>query len=626
MEVVIDEDSPLARSLLEGKGLGLDQLLDETNTSSVSESPQPQFAPHLNTTSTLQDKLRKRLGRPLRIAIPHKGPVARIHLACTEAVTSKLSHKENEKFLEHFRYTLIASNLLSEQTGRAPFRPAFIQTPNDTQGSHELELPGWTIDGAMCAVGIPAIFSGLMRWTFTTASIAVILGRLIVVVVFLMLAGSVVAAQLRRQKLQSLRQKTVRSANISAANFQALDQSSNAALTMVREVELISRGYRLSSINLPPITMLDENTNTSQSRRCTRIRRLLSRLYLDTIPILIELCNNLQSFVPQDDLEKYLDIHEIAEPDVKEAFSGALISEIDDQESLSALRAMQWRFNTLRKVFLCHLLALPATGCGADIVPWQNAEAGMESIASTTGEWAEKINEVLGEDEIPTLNPTTPTHRNSPERERYRQQLRKTNELSAELRAMQAKLHILRDDVSRILDGEANINAITPLFNSQADAIGQDIRLLQQTYDSWRTSLLSPADKYDRRRSRASSELRSPASLGGLTVVDEGIANGPSDALRALTGVSSGSSGSPVNSNSDEEVFEAMALPRIRRSMTREEKIAKLQDEEARRSIAREQRQQTSNMVRELETVINTRFSNRMSTGRIPHNGRITSL
>jgi hypothetical protein len=335
---------------------------------------------------------------------------------------------------------------------------------------------------------------------------------------------------------------------------------------------------------------------------------------------MIDQSNDLAKMAMPDDLEKYLDVYEIAEPDVQEAFSGALISEIDDQESLSALRAMQWRFDTLRKVLLCHLLALPANGTQSDGIPWRTAVNVMETLSFITGLWAEKLNEILKEDEQPLILPSPCTNRSTPERERSRQQLRKINELSAELRAMQAKLHILRDDVRLVLDGD-NPNAVTPLFNIASEAIGHDLRNLNQTYDSWKSSLLPPVD---RRHSRRSSELRSPISLGGLTVVDESsVLDGPSEALRALNGESSlGGS----TAGSDEEIFEAVALPRVRLSMTREEKMAKLHDEEARRAMARESRMQGVNMVKELETVMNTRLSKRMSTGRIPVTPRISSI
>jgi hypothetical protein len=536
-----------------------------------------------------------------------------------DVIGSNIHAADNQRFLEHFRYVIIASNLLTEQTGRQSFRPdiSLLQPIDSFTESSDQET--WTIEGAVTAVGLPASIAGLVRWVWIADAVLHKLLRIFVTVAFFIVASVAVLSHLKRQTLKSLRQRAVAGAFSTVSNLQALEQSSKAAFTLVKEVELVSRGYVLKSPHLPPISILEENGPKSQSRRCSRIRRILRQLYAESMPLMIDQCNDLAKMVIPDDLEKYLDVYEIAEPDVQEAFTGALISEIDDQESLSALRAMQWRFNTLRKVVLCHLLALPANGTQSDGIPWRTAVNAMETLSFITGLWAEKLNDILKEDEQAIVLPSPSTNRNTPERERSRQQLRKINELSAELRAMQAKLHILRDDARLVLDGDGHASSVASLFTLASESIGHDLRNLNHTFDSWRTSLLPPPD---RRHSRASSELRSPISLGGLTVVDE-VLNGPSEALRALNGESS-LSGSTAGS--DEEVFEAVAFPRIRRSMTREEKIAKLQDEEARRAIAREQRMQGVNMVKELETVMNTRLSKRMSTGRLPVSTRISSI
>jgi Mysoin-binding motif of peroxisomes len=369
---------------------------------------------------------------------------------------------------------------------------------------------------------------------------------------------------------------------------------------------------------VPPITILEDKPPNARSRRCVRLRRLLLSCYTDLIPQIIKRCQDLKDLVNEDNFERQIEIHEVADPDIQESFSGATISEIEDQESLRALRTMHLRFSVLRRVFLCYLLSLEANGSGDDIQPWKATLEAIESLAKLTGEQAEKLNDMLREDEKHNPIQSTTTQRNSPERERYRQQLRKTNELASELRTMQTKLLILRDDVSRHLEGPGSTTIIPPLFTTHAESIGQDLRALNQTYESWKTAIVPPSERADRRVSWTSSGLRSPISLGGLTVVDElGISGGPSDALRALSGESSGSGGSPVASVSDEEVFEAIAIPRLRRTMTREEKMMRLQEDETKRALAKEQRMASNNMMRELESVITSRSSKRMSTGRL---------
>ena len=55
----------------------------------------------------------------------------------------------------------------------------------------------------------------------------------------------------RRQWLQYLRQQAVEGASALVTNFQAFETSTSAALALIQEVELVSRGYRLC-VNLLP--------------------------------------------------------------------------------------------------------------------------------------------------------------------------------------------------------------------------------------------------------------------------------------------------------------------------------------------------------------------------------------
>jgi Mysoin-binding motif of peroxisomes len=356
---------------------------------------------------------------------------------------------------------------------------------------------------------------------------------------------------------------------------------------------------------------------------------LLHQIYAESIPILIQSCHTLKDLVSLDDVEKYMEIYEVSEADVQEALSGAVISEIDDQESLRALRAMHLRFAILRRVILCHLLSLNADGTRSDLLPWSIAVSTMDHFALASAEWTDKINGLIKEDKRFSQPPSTPiTSRSSPEKEKYRQQLRRANDIAAELRTMQAKLFIFRDDVTRILDGEGNTSTLQTLFFSQAESLGGDLRNLQSTYDTWRSSLLPQSNDSSRRISLNSAGMRSPMSVGALWSVDEAsVSNGkPIDALRILSGESS-SETSPRGSSADEEVFEAIGMPRVRRSLTREEKMNWMQEEEARRAFAKEQRQTSGSMMRELESVIKDRRGNRMSTGNIQNfGGRVISL
>lgn len=176
-------------------------------------------------------------------------------------------------------------------------------------------------------------------------------------------------------------------------------------------------------------------------------------------------------------------------------------------------------------------------------------------------------------------------------------------------------MQILREESSKSLEDTEDLAELSSSMMLQYESIGADIRSLMQTWENGKSALALNIDRHERRVSLNSNGLRSPAlSLGGLTAVDEGS---PADALRALNGESVPQSDcSSASANcSDEEIFEAIALPR-QRIFTKEDRIARIQEERKRQSLIREQRETSTNMLKELESVIHLR-PKRLQTGRI---------
>lgn len=322
----------------------------------------------------------------------------------------------------------------------------------------------------------------------------------------------------------------------------------------------------------------------------------------------------------EEDLEKFLDVYDISNPDLQEASLSYSESEFEDAETLKALRVLQYRLSTLRRVYLCSLLALEADGAKPDFARWSAVVDSMLVLAAATGEWSEKFNRVLAEEEQFALPSPLKIHP-TPGRERLRNSVRKLSGLSQGIRSLQAKMQILREESHKSLEESEDITELGTHLMAQYDSIGTDLKNLVQAWEAGRSALALNIDRHERRISQASSGLRSPVpSLGGLTAVDEGS---PSEALRALNGdLSSPQQSAPpsVGSNSDDEVFEAIAIPKKRMSMTREERMQKIQEDRQRQASLREQREASTNMLKELESVINLRPQ------RVGPGARVTSL
>jgi hypothetical protein len=334
--------------------------------------------------------------------------------------------------------------------------------------------------------------------------------------------------------------------------------------------------------------------------------------------VFVEQCGILRQLVEEDDLEKYLDVYDINNPDLLEAAQGYSNTEFEDAETLKVLRILQYRLTTLRRVYMCSLLALEADGGKPDFPRWSTAVDSMTALAASAGERSEKINRILGEEEqfvMPSPHKFQPT----PGRERLRNSVRKLSSLSQGIRGLQAKMQILREESNKSLEESEDVTDLGSHLMAQYESIGSDLRSLMQAWEAGKNALALNINRHERRISQASSGLRSPVpSLGGLTAVDEGS---PSDALRALNGElltpQQSASSSDQGSNSDDEIFEAIAIPKTRMSMSREQRMQKIQDDRIRQSTLREQREASNNMLKELESVINLRPLRNNPAGRV---------
>jgi hypothetical protein len=327
----------------------------------------------------------------------------------------------------------------------------------------------------------------------------------------------------------------------------------------------------------------------------------------------------VKGLAEQIDLEKYYDIYDINDIDISDALQGYMEDEFEDGESLRALKIMAVRFHTIRKIFLCGLLALDANGESSDLLRWTAAVEAIRSLNGVTQTAYERLRSILSEEEsFPA--PSTPKMPLTPGRERWRSQLRKLNSLSTGIRGLQAKMQLLREESDKALNESDDISDLGTNLMAQYESLGIDLRLLMQAWEEGKVALAVGIDRNEKRLSSMSTLLSPTTSLSGLTTVEEG---GALEALKALTGESPQSMvfSSPGEPN-NEEVFEAVALPRPRSLFTREERISKMREEREKKEVAREKAEANRGMLRELEMVINLRPKPRTNTSP----GRIVSM
>lgn len=107
----------------------------------------------------------------------------------------------------------------------------------------------------------------------------------------------------------------------------------------------------------------------------------------------------IKVFAEQLDLEKYHDIYDISELDISDAMQGFFEKEFEDPESLRSLKIAAARFHTIRKLLLCSLLAMEATGDNGDFLRWSTVVEGLKTLNEVTIRSFERIRRILGDEE-----------------------------------------------------------------------------------------------------------------------------------------------------------------------------------------------------------------------------------
>ncbi|KAG8526879.1 uncharacterized protein KY384_008308 [Bacidia gigantensis] len=380
-----------------------------------------------------------------------------------------------------------------------------------------------------------------------------------------------------------------------------LDAAVNTSITMIQEVELLSRGYNISP--MPPISCV---TSSSEPRRCARLRRTLRRTLDYMSKPLSEAHKDLAVNAVKIDLDKYNEIYEISRMDIEDAENVIVAGsrELEAPEALLELKIGFHRLQTLRRLLLCTLLALDYDQGTPNVSKWLAAIKNMDDLISLTTEAVIQISEANeNEEAFPT--PPTPQCPLTPNRERAKGNMKQLSGLSEGIRSLYAKMRLLREDAERSFSKPGTIDGLTDTLLHQYDSVGLDLKDLVQNWELGKIALTSTLKIQNQSMSPSTHRLSVPlspsSSLGGSTAVE----GSPQDALLALKGIPRSSSRSSATSNtSDEQIFEAVAAPRPRSALNRNERIAQIKEGRRKHAEDGEKAQATTHLLKELETVV----------------------
>lgn len=161
-------------------------------------------------------------------------------------VDSRLGRADNARFLERFRYLIVASQLLNTHSylGQAthPSHDTAFPSPGQPQ------IYAYTAAGAAGTASTAFFLVWSIHWARGGASTTVGSGRIIVLLIVITLFAIVPYTYMRRQWLRYLRQQSIAEISEFITKAHGFDRAAAGALTLVQEVELVSRGYRVYDI------------------------------------------------------------------------------------------------------------------------------------------------------------------------------------------------------------------------------------------------------------------------------------------------------------------------------------------------------------------------------------------
>ena len=230
------------------------------SASSLPESPSPAFAP--TGRPTLRPSFRTRLPTDLEIKIPESanpaltkiqdtytvGYIAHFNKNCfadsgsQKAVTTRIDPADNSKFLEQFRYTIVASQLLSSQ---ALLSQVLIPSNAPPNPCTEDEPEQVSTTGVLLAVAGSYAIAWVSKWINQGGISALTRKRTSFILIFVATVLFLLVTHTKRQRLRYLRDQALTEVSMFISASQDFDSATAAAIALIQEVELVSRGYRL---------------------------------------------------------------------------------------------------------------------------------------------------------------------------------------------------------------------------------------------------------------------------------------------------------------------------------------------------------------------------------------------
>ncbi|KTW29258.1 hypothetical protein T552_01213 [Pneumocystis carinii B80] len=408
--------------------------------------------------------------------------VVKVYSLFSEFLSIYLSETEKSQFIERFRYIICTSQLLNENISPSLYQPQQTSI-NDKKSKNILfgiiadDSLYWSISGIFIVV-LALVTSWKLKSNIYGINRGV--GYFFVFIISIIVAVFLYIYHFRIYS-KYIQKRAIFFMKRFVDTSQHFDITINKTLSLIQEVELISRGYLLSS-PLPPITRIEAN---SQSRRCKMLRLLLSTLLSQVFLSYNRTFSLLQTFYSKREFDTLQIMYNL--PNSQDLDSLPSYFKEDHSDGLPYLKALFYTIHEKRRQCLVSLLSM-STSSLKNISSWGCIIDQLKSLSDLMSNFGNEIEESLENNERISELSASKTKTNG-KNIKWNDYTRNIGVLLQVLRRFQAKLYILKEETNCLMQGDIDEN-IKDDFLCYYDSLKDDLKVLMEKWESGRNYLL----------------------------------------------------------------------------------------------------------------------------------------
>ncbi|KAI8336097.1 Mysoin-binding motif of peroxisomes-domain-containing protein [Chlamydoabsidia padenii] len=598
-DFVVYEDSPLAEYLT-----SIDSGESLVKLAPLSLDTQD---PNLKPNVSLITQLSESLQRYWRQSFFH------------DTFSTSLPVMEETAFEEKFKYLVVTSPLMNDTLSAHPKQKQMQQVaphPFHTSTTYTRSAQIGTLatlSGLLLALGLEQSLSlhpkeitdALMDGVTPTITMALASG----------VSFYFVYRHLRRSSIRNTYQYALTQLQDILQQSQLFDSKVHRALLTIQEIELVSRGYRLST-PLSPISRIEQ---ASKSKRCARLRSQLCGLLRHAFIVYEETTVDMTDWVNKQTLSRLFDMYNIN--------SVASLSAADDEDGLTLdyLKTLAHLMHLKRRECILQFLALTIVTGDHDSIRkgyeagWRNINTVLGKLGNETKDFVKTVKEAM-ETEF-----SKPSHFDLENKSdltintESRHFIHHLSTLDQSLRTMEARVHLCNDELQqrqRLLskataheDHSLELEQQHQLLKKEYMTMEREIQQLVMEWEAGKTaldSLMAPS-KID-----TCSDQPSPASPLVSPTTPTNSDDDPSpfvvtcDDSSELFDLPLPSKASVYASVAD--VLESPTSTIGQNRKSRSERIAEMRQKREQEAKVKSTRMDSQNMVHELKNVLDRRI------------------